>query len=358
MKSKLIFGGRTAQWIQIGAATGFIILVVLWQTGALTGSKIAPGETELPAASTTERDTFVVQLVQRPVFYRAVGTVRSRTQVDLAPRIVARILEILVHSGGRVAKGDILLKLDDAELTAGVGQATERARQMQAALDLATTELERARRLLASGTVTRQAFDLTESVFRQAAAAAQAATDALRQAEAVLGYATIVSPMDGLVAERLADPGDLASPGNIVLRLFDPARLMLDVPVREGLVTRIRLDEKVLFYVDALRTNLTGEVREIVPSVDPGSRTFLVKVCISNAPALMPGMFGVLELNTGTRAALLVPAGCVTRVGQLEYVRAVIDNRLRQVLVRTIPAESGMCEVVSGLSAGMRLARQ
>ena len=163
----------------------------------------------------------------------------------------------------------------------------------------------------------------------------------------------------GLAREITVEPEleALASPGNIVLRLFDPARVMLDVPVREGLVTRIRLDEKVIFYVDALRTNLTGEVREIVPSVDPGSRTFLVKVCISNAPALMPGMFGVLELNTGTRAALLVPAACVTRVGQLEYVRTVIDKRLRQVLVRTIPAESGMCEVVSGLSAGMRLAR-
>lgn len=109
--------------------------------------------------------------------------------------------------------------------------------------------------------------------------------------------------------------------------------------------------------MDALRTNLIGEVREIVPSVDPGSRTFLVKVCISNAPALMPGMFGVLELNTGTRAALLVPASCVTRVGQLEYVSAVIDRRPRQVLVRTIPADKGMCEVASGLEAGMQLVR-
>ncbi len=357
MKFRFLSGSYT-KWIQISAATGLIVLVMLWQTGALAGSRIVPGQTELPAGPSTDKDTFVVQSVQRPVTYRAVGTVRSRTQVDLAPRIVARILEIPVRSGDRVAKGDILLKLDDAELTAGVRQATERARQMQAALDLATTELERARKLLASGTVTRQAFDQAESVFRQATAGAQAATDALRQAEAVLGYATIVSPMDGVVAERLADPGDLASPGNMVLRLFDPARLMLDVPVREGLVSRIRLDEKVPFYVDALRTNLTGEVREIVPAVDPGSRTFLIKVCISNTPALMPGMFGVLELNTGTRAALLVPDACVTRVGQLEYVRAVIDNRLRQVLVRTIPADKGMCEVVSGIETGMQLVRQ
>ena len=104
-----------------------------------------------------------------------------------------------------------------------------------------------------------------------------------------------------MVAERLADPGDIASPGNKLLRLFDPTRLMLDVPVREGLVTRIKLGERVYFHVDALGTNLTGEVREVVPSVDHGSRTFLVKICIGEAPALMPGMFGVLQLPIGTR---------------------------------------------------------
>jgi RND family efflux transporter MFP subunit len=356
MKIRFLFGSRTARWIEAALAISLILFVMLWQAGALAGGRIKPGSAELPPAAAAA-DAFTVQPVQQPVVYRAVGTVRSRTQVDLAPRIVSRIQEIAVRSGDRVARGDLLLKLDDAELASGVRQAAEHTRQAQAALDLAATELERARKLLATGTITRQMFDQMESTFRQASAAAQASTDALRQAEAVLGYATLASPIDGVVAERLADPGDLASPGNILLRLFDPSRLMLDVPVREGLVSRIRLGEPVVFRVDALRTNLTGEVREIVPAVDPGSRTFLVKVCISNAPALMPGMFGVLELATGTRPALLVPEPCVSRVGQLEYVRAILGNQTRQVLVRTIPADKGMREVVSGIEAGMRLAR-
>jgi multidrug efflux pump subunit AcrA (membrane-fusion protein) len=163
--------------------------------------------------------------------------------------------------------------------------------------------------------------------------------------------------MDGIVAERLADPGDLASPGSIILRLFDPTRLMLEVPVREGLVSRIKLGERVPFEVEALGTSLYGEVKEVVPDVDPGSRTFMVKICIGEAPGLMPGMFGVLELPMGTRSAIVLPDSLITRVGQLEYVQAQLDGRAAKLLVRTIPAGSNQCEVVSGLEPGMTVGR-
>lgn len=366
MKLNILPTGRKAKWIEILVAIGLIVVVMFWQTGAFAGGKIKPGRTPLPDATSPHLSasagesfngskTFVVKAVDLPVVYKAVGTVRSRTEIELSPRIVARILEIKVRSGDRVAKGDVLVTLDDAELSSGVRQVAERVRQTRAALDLATTELDRARKLLATGSLTQQAFDLADSSARQARAASDASMEAQKQAETVLGYATLVSPIDGVVAERLADPGDIASPGNILLRVFDPTRLMLDVPVREGLVTRIKLGEKVPFHVDALSTNLTGEVREVVPSVDPGSRTFLVKICIGETPALMPGMFGILQLPTGTRQALIVPASMVTRIGQLEYVRTLMDGQPRQVLVRTAPAGDGRLEIVSGIEAGMAI---
>jgi len=346
--------GRKAKWIESIVAIVLVVVVMLWQTGAFAGGKIKPGRTPLPGGAGGSA-AIIVKPAGIPVVYKAVGTVRSRTEIDLSPRIVARIQEIKVRSGDRVAKGDVLVKLDDAELTSGLRQVAEHVRQARAALDLATTELERSRRLLATGSISQQAFDLADSSARQARAAFDGAAEAQKSAETVLGYATLVSPMDGVVAERLADPGDIASPGNILLRVFDPTRLLLDVPVREGLVARIKLGEKVPFRVDALNTNLTGEVREVVPSVDPGSRTFLVKICIGETPALMPGMFGVLQLPTGTRQALLVPASMVTRIGQLEYVRTLMDGQPRQVLVRTAPAGDGRLEVVSGIEAGMSI---
>ena len=359
MKRNWLHTGRRAKWIETLVAIGLIVVVIGWQTGVFASGKINPGRTPLPGAAalrlTASAREVTLQPTNLPVIYKAVGTVHSRTEIDLTPRLVARILEIKVRSGDRVTKGDELVKLDDAELVSGVRQAAEHTRQARAALDLAATEQERMRKLLASASVSQQAFDLADSNLRQAKAAAQGAEEAGRQAEAVLGYATLISPIDGVVAERLADPGDIASPGNILLRVFDPTRLMLNVPVREGLVTRIKLGEQVPFHVDALGTNLIGEVREVVPSVDPGSRTFLVKICIGETPALMPGMFGVLQLSTGTRRALVLPDNYVQRTGQLEYVRTVLDGQPRQALVRTVPATDGLVEVVSGLEAGMNV---
>lgn len=329
-----------------------LLLLILWQTGAFARGRIRPG-LATPKPMLTAGTTITLQPVEVPVVYRATGTVRSRSMVELSPRIVARVVTIDVRSGDRVKKGDTLVRLDDAELNAAVAQAAEHVRQAQATLQLAITELGRTRTLLTSGNATQQAFDTADTTVRQAQAMAQAAAESKRQAEAILGYATIISPMDGVVAERLADPGDLASPGNILMRLFDPTRLLLEVPMREGLAARVKLGEKVPFRVDALNTSFTGEIREIVPAVDPGSRTFMVKVCIGETPALVPGMSGVLELPLGTRPALLVPLAAVTSVGQLQYVTAICDGQMRQMLVRTAPATADQIEVVSGLTAGM-----
>ena len=106
--------GRKAQWIGILVAISLIVIVMLWQTGAFVGDKIKPGRTPLPDNASprlraSARDAFIVQSINLPVIYKAVGTVRSRTEIDLSPRIVARIQEIKVRSGDRVAR-----RLDDA----------------------------------------------------------------------------------------------------------------------------------------------------------------------------------------------------------------------------------------------------
>jgi len=372
-------GKKLRRWGVPAGGACVLLGLVMWQMGVFQFGKVRPGETALPGGRAEGR--FVtVEEVEVPETYRTAGTVSSRTHVDVAARIVARIVEIPVRSGDRVTNGALLVRLDDADLRAGVNQAAERVKaaqagvsaaaekvsQAQAAYDLALADVQRMRPLLASGAISQQALDTAESQFRQARAAlaqaeqgrvaalaeVQAAQQAQRQAEAVLSYAALYSPSDAVVAERLADPGDLASPGKVLLRLFDPSRLMLEVPVRESLVQRLKIGDKVPFSVTALGRTFTGEIREIVPAVDPGSRTFMVKICIGEAPGLVPGMFGTLELPLGTRRALVVPEAAVTRAGQLEYVQVKAGNGVQRTLVRTVPAGGGKLEVVSGLEAG------
>ena len=354
-----------------------IFVVIVWQIGGC-GVRLKPGraEAERPVF---KGPTVPVEAVALPVTYTAVGTIRSRTEVELAARMVGRILAVSVRSGDRVCAGDVLVTLDDAELKTVLSQAKERASSAQAsiasaaeqivqtrsALELAKVEVDRYRKLFEQKAVAQQALDTAEDAFRQASARAaqaeqgqvvaqadaRAALEAQRQAETVLGYAVIASPMDGVVASRQADPGDLATPGQAILNVFDPSRLLLEAPVREGLVAKVKVGDRLPVAIEALGKTVETEVREVVPAIDPGSRTFLTKLCLPPLEGVMPGMFGTVSLKLGERPALVLPAEAVVRAGQLEYADVVADGKATRTLVRTVPIDGGRVEVLSGLRA-------
>ncbi|MCF6175301.1 MAG: efflux RND transporter periplasmic adaptor subunit [Victivallaceae bacterium] len=372
--------------IIIGVLGGIVLLVLIaWQSGLFSGNKIVPGR--VVGADDLLKDNeklFTVKETAMPVIYKAVGTVHSRDSVDLAARIIARITEVKFREGDRVKKGDVLIRLDNTEYLAATAQAKEQVKAAQASLqaagenvksnqailEFAKSENERNLKLFKEKIIAKKQAELTAANYNQALATwnqaiqAQSAASArlaaakqeLWKIETILAYATIKSPIGGVMNERLVEPGDLANPGKILLKIFNPTRLQLEVPVREGLVKKIKIGDKVPFYVGALQQNFIGQIKEIIPSVDPGSRTFLVKIIISNSGQLVPGMFGTLYLPLGEKPALLVPKQAITAIGQIETVEVVKNNRLQRSFIRTVPCNNpAMRQVISGLTNGQQI---
>ncbi len=371
----------------IGPVAGVagLLFLMLFQGGFFASGQIAPGIVNEVQADNTATIT-IAESVESD-FYQAIGTVRSRNEVDLVPRIIARILEIKVRSGDRVKRGDVLAILDAKDLsavvsqgqdqlravTASVAAADEQVKAAKAALELASKEMERTRALFEKNAAAKRDFDQSMAAFRQAeagmqqavqqrnAASAQAAaaSQGIRQAEVGLGYATVISPIDAIVAERLADPGDLGNPASVMLRLFDPESLLLEVPIREALVREVTLGASVTYSVPALDKTFEGTVREIVPSVDPNTRTFLVKICIDNSSAgLMPGMFGTIKVPLKSeKKVIIIPESAIIRTGQLESVVEKEGGRLLRRQIRSIDLGEGRREVISGLKPGQVILR-
>ncbi|MCX7935270.1 MAG: efflux RND transporter periplasmic adaptor subunit [Planctomycetota bacterium] len=333
------------------AGIAVLIGLILYQAGFFARGQIPPGETPLPPAPAAGA-TITVQSEEAPIVYRSVGRIRSRDEIDIAARVLARVLEVKVRSGDAVKKGDLLVMLDDRDLGAGIQQAREAVASAQAALDLADKERKRAEDLAAQGVITKQKLDQAVAGQRQAQANLAAAEQALRQLETNLAYTRIESPIEGIVAERLVDPGDLASPGRILLRLFDPKRLMIEAAIRESLAAAVRLGAKVPIEVPAVNGNFEAGVREIVPAIDPASRTFLIKACLGEVPALRPGMSATLRLTLGSEPAIFLPERAVRRAGQIAYATVLQNGRPRRALLRTAAAENGKVRVFSGLAAG------
>lgn len=359
-----------------------VVLVVLYATGAFrAGKKVAPGREPEPGGLPAPTRTATAVRAPVPLTETAVGTVRSRTVVAVSAQVSARVVTVTKRAGAAVEVNEPLVTLDDRELVARKAQAAQaveagnaakkRAEQSKAQADARLTQAasrhERTQRLLASKTITPEAAETAEADWL-AAKASVAETDAaiaaaeaqieqakqvVAEAEVALGHARIQSPIRGVVSERHVEPGDLALPGRTLLVVLDPRATRLEAQVREALIARIATGQTLDVVVPAANSKAGGMVAEIVPSADPLSRTFTVRVDFGPLEGVHPGMFGRLSIPAGTREVVRVPAAAVARVGQLETVVVKTGDRWERRLVTTgALGADGSIEVLSGLSGG------
>ncbi|UCD58477.1 MAG: efflux RND transporter periplasmic adaptor subunit, partial [Candidatus Hydrogenedentota bacterium] len=187
-------------------------------------------------------------------------------------------------------------------------------------------------------------------------ASMQAAKAAVREAEVNLSHARIVSPISGVVIDRLADPGDMAVPGRPLMSLYDPSTLRLEVSLAEHLRPKVKLGEMVKASIDSLGTEFKGRIEEIVPASNVSSRSFLVRVSIDTTDPVYPGMYGRIRLSVGSKATVLIPPDAVQRVGQLETVTVIEDGVARTRAVKIGKTHADGIEVLSGLMPGELIA--
>jgi len=307
----------------------------------------------IPAMETGQ--TFTVELTKEPLIEQAAGTLRARIETVISPVITATISSIAVRSGDEVKEGDVLVKLDARELKARVDQAQQAIAAAKARLEQAEKELQRVQRIYKAdpGAVSKAEID------RKNAALETARADLLRfrrqedETKTALSYSTLTAPIAGRIVERYADPGDTARQGQPLLRMYEPGTLRLEASVRESVAAMLAKGQKLKADVDAVKKRFDVVVDEIVPSADPGSRSFLVKADLTEDAGLYPGMFGRLMVPIGQIEKMYIPTTAVTNVGQLNFV--IVKSKLGSTRRFVRLGEQGakdLIEVVSGLSPG------
>lgn len=275
---------------------------------------------------------------ETPLFEEVMGTVRARRHASVEARVTARVESLPVVPGTRVAAGDLLAGLDARDLRARVEQA-------MAQRDRAAADLERLVRLARDGAVAPQDVDAVRERQRVAAAA-------VAEAETAMAHARVVAPFDGVVTRKLAEVGDLATPGRALVEVEELASLRLEVEVPEGLVGRVPVGARIPVRVGPERLPVEGTVGEVGPVADPASRTHLVKVDLAASPALRPGQFARALVPAGTNPSPFVPAAALVRRGQVEMVFVATNGRAGLRLVRSGRVVDGAVEVLSGIAPG------
>ena len=299
--------------------------VVLYATGVFDRDRVHPGRAPAPAGLPAPPRTATAERGSVPVVEEAVGTVRSLREVVVAAQVTARVTTVGAKVGDRVTAGSPLVVLEDSDFVARFSRAK--------------AQYDRVKGFLARQAATTEQMEAAEAEYAQARAAME--------------HTRILAPVDGVVAERHVEPGDLAVPGRPLLIVLDPGALRLEAQVREGLIARIVPGATLDVAVPAAGTTLHGTVAEILPSADPRSRTFEVRINLTAVPGVYPGMFGRLRLPVGEREVVRVPAAAVERIGQLETVLLQGDGGWSRRLITTGAAlPDGAVEVLSGLAGG------
>jgi multidrug efflux pump subunit AcrA (membrane-fusion protein) len=365
----------------------------------------AAGAAAAPAPQAVDVTTAPAVLRNLPRFIEATGSLAADEQTDVAPTVGGRVVAVGVDLGSFVQRGQVIVRLDDADARLRLEQSQAALQQAQssvqqaeariglrsgqrfdptnvaevgatrAALDLAEKQLRRFERLLESGDVSRSAYDQQRAQRDQlrqqyeaslaqanqsyagvqtARAAATAARVAVEQAQKGVRDVVVYSPISGYVADRPADLGEYVSTSSKVATVVrtNPLRVLIDVP--EQSIANVRPGQSVSVSVSAYPDrNFAGRVARISPNVSAQSRTLTVEAEVENGENLLkPGQFVTVRvLLPETTPAVLVPLRAVRSEGGTSRVFVITNGVASERLVATGQQDGDLIEVRGSIAA-------
>jgi len=330
-----------------------LVLILLYILGIIGTDKISPGNTPLPMTTLTKKTQ--TALVQRKVLddsFSWPGTVKSSSEINISPRITARILAIKVKSGDRVHKGDIIARLDPSSQRSHERSAQAALMAAKAQAKKAAADAKRIKKLYAQEAATKETYDHIIAQYRITQAQVEAANSALKESKISYQDTILKAPFDGTIIQRLKQPGDMGLAGSPIVAMHNSAALRLEAAVPTSCAQYIHLGDQVPVKIETLVQRFNAEINEIVPEVDPQTRTILIKASLPISDGLQPGLFGWLEQTCGQHKGLVIPTAALRKIGQLDIVKVIINKQVQTRQVRIGKHYGQQIEIQSGLNEG------
>lgn len=298
-----------------------------------------------------------------------VGRLAPYRSADVRARVPGVLERRVYQEGSDVQEGDVLFRIDPAQLQAALGTAQGAQAQAQANAINAKSAADRARQLAPTSFISRSDLDNALAAERSAEAALQAARASTQTAQISLGYATVRAPISGRAGKQQVTEGALVGQGEATLLTtvdqIDP--LYINFSMSAGEFDRIR-------SMQLDRAAGGGEVEIVLPDgtvhdqkatldfsgdvVDPASGAVQLRATLPNpGRRLLPGVYVTLRANMGQQSGVfLVPQAAVLRDANTAYVLVAGEgDKVVRKAVRTDRAQDGQWVISEGLAAGDRV---
>jgi len=308
---------------------------------AQAGGKDVPGVT-VPA-----------ELTEIPRVVTATGAIRADKTIMVSTRMMGWVRRIHVQEGQTVAKGDLLVSIDDTDLLAKKAQAEAGLVEARAVLANADKMAARFEKLYADKSVSKQQLDDVLTGRDRAAAGVGMAEAGLAEVRGHLTYLNVTSPVNGTVSRQMVEEGDMATPGMPLISLESAGAMKVVAYLGEKDVSSVHIGDPVTVEVTSLDdATFLAPLDNIVPASNPGSRTYDIEIILADPdPRLKSGMFARVTIPVGMRPAVLVPTTAVITRGQLTGVWIVHEDGTAHLRwVRPGRPFGDALEILSGLS--------
>lgn len=323
-----------------GSVAGACLLLVTAcsQNGTAPGS----GHKKKPEAQLVE--ALIVAFEPVGTTDERTGSIRARNVVRIHNREEGRIDALPFFESDIVKTGDLLAKIDDSLLRAELGKAEALTRQ-------ARIDLERV-----DGLVKKKAA--SEDELARARTELDVALAEQKILETRIEHTSMTAPFDGVISERLMEPGDMAAKDSHLLTLVDPGSLVVEVAVSELTLPQIAIGDPAEVRIDALKAGVNpGTIKRIHPVVERATRQGKVEIALDTLPpGIRPGQFARVRLRTAERPRLMVPFTALQRDRDGEFVyRLDGEDRVQPERVRSGARIADRIEIVEGVSPGDRI---
>lgn len=324
-------------------------LFVLLGLGAVVWLKLTVFKKEQPVASGAAPGgarplvPVTVQVAQSEALGQnlfATGTILPNEAADLRPEVSGKIVQLLLKEGGKVKAGQLLAKLNDADLQAQV-------KKLQIDERFAVETEGRQKRLLATQAISQEAYDMALQRLESIRAD-------LVHLQTLIAKTEIRAPFDGVLGLKNVSEGSYVTPNDVLATVLQIQTVKIEFSVPEKYAAQMRVGDRISFTVEGSTQPYSCAVSVIDPRIDEASRSLRLRaLCDNAADRLKPGAFVRVELSLReTSGNLFVPTEAIVPVLKGKQVFVVRGGTAQAVDVQTGLRDAARVQVLSGLNPG------
>ena len=280
-----------------------------------------PAVLELAAA-----DVLRVQTLELVQSLAIAGPLRASNSAFVKARVAGELQGLVLREGDRVSAGQVVARIDATESQARVRQAQQQAEAARAQVDIARRSFDNNRSLVEQGFISKTALDTSAASLAAAEASFRAAQAGADLANKALEDTVLRAPMAGVVAQRLAQPGERLAVDTRILEIVDLSRLELEASLSPADSLLVQPGQEAVLSIEGASQTLSAKVLRVNPSAVAGSRAVLAYLAVQSNPGLRQGLFVQGRLSVGTLQVLAIPLAAVRTDKPLPYVLLIQDG--------------------------------